>query len=340
MRNTDRYFSPTRILAAMGGLLLIVGLARGAEPRPVPQLAEIHVRSTVDSSLQPARLWVPPAAEKQPRPLLVYLHSWSGNYKQNNAAWLREAVGRNWIFLHPDFRGRNDHPQACGSRFARQDILDAIDFVCRQHRVDTTRIYLAGTSGGGHMAMLMAGYHPERFSAVSAWVGISDLAAWHRFHSRGGRLGRYARMIEQCVGGPPGTSPKVDAAYKARSPIFHLQRVGKLPIEFCAGVRDGKAGSVPIHHTLRAFHVVARAGGFPTVSPEEMEELWKNGRLKRPQKSDRAGDIRWPRKILLRRLAGPARVTIFDGGHEGLPAAAVAWLAQHRRQTAKPMRRH
>ena len=37
------------------------------------------------------------------------------------------------------------------------------------------------------------------------------------------------------------------------------------------------------------------------------------------------------RKVLLHRTAGPARVTLFDGGHEIDYAAAIAWLAEQRR---------
>ena len=35
--------------------------------------------------------------------------------------------------------------------------------------------------------------------------------------------------------------------------------------------------------------------------------------------------------ILFRRQTGPARVTIFEGGHELDPAAAFAWLATKRK---------
>lgn len=303
---------------------------------PLPKLTEIRVKSTADGTSQPSMLWTPKSATKKPTPLFVFLHSWSGNYKQNNSKWLAEAVKRNWIFLHPDFRGRNDHPAACGSKLARQDVLDAIDFVAAKYKVDTTRVYLAGASGGGHMAMLMAGYHPNRFSAVSAWVGISDLAKWHRFHTRNGKKGRYAAMTEKSLGGPPGKSKRVDAEYKARSPIFHLQNVGNLPIDLAAGVKDGKTGSVPIMHTLDAFNVIANSGKRPTVSRREIDELWKAGKLSNPKPGDRVKDDTYGRTILLRRTAGPARVTIFDGGHEGLPKAAASWLARQRRATRKP----
>jgi hypothetical protein len=42
-------------------------------------------------------------------------------------------------------------------------------------------------------------------------------------------------------------------------------------------------------------------------------------------------DESYGRGIHLRRMAGRSRVTIFEGGHEGIPEAAVAWLALHAR---------
>ena len=37
------------------------------------------------------------------------------------------------------------------------------------------------------------------------------------------------------------------------------------------------------------------------------------------------------RKLLFRRVAGPIRLSIFDGGHEGDMPTAVRWLAAQRR---------
>ena len=116
-----------------------------------PPLTDVAITSSLDGSPQPSRIWVPASAAKSDTPLLVFLHSWSGDYRQNNAAWLKQATKRDWIFLHPNFRGRNDTPPACGSKLARRDILDAIDWTAKKYRVDPRRIYLAGASGGGHI---------------------------------------------------------------------------------------------------------------------------------------------------------------------------------------------
>lgn len=310
----------------------------GAEPTEVPawqDLREVTLASSLDGEPQTVKWWAPAEESARARPLFVFLHSWSGDYRQDNTRWLRHAARNGWVFVHPDFRGPNRSPKACGSRWARRDILDAIDFAAERLSIDRSRIYLAGSSGGGHMAMLMAGRHPDRFSAVSAWVGISDLVEWHDFHTVDGKPQNYARMIRRSLGGPPGTSGEIDAEYRDRSAIHFLHRIGDLPLDLAAGVRDGKSGSVPIRHTLRAFNVVARSHGNEPIPEDTITTLWENGRLDAPRLSDVEADPTYDREIYLRRHSENARVTIFDGGHESLPDAACAWLARQQRPTAR-----
>lgn len=312
------------ILLATGGL---------AADDKLPTLKLVRISSSLDKELQPVRHWAPPRAASEPTPLLVSLHSWSADFRQDRSEWLQQAVERNWIYVQPNFRGVNDHPEACGSPLARQDILDAVDWACREYKVDSSCIYLAGVSGGGHMTLLMAAYHPDRFSAASAWCPPADLAEWYRFHSSTGTPARYAQMVAACCGGAPGQTPEIDAEYQSRSPVHQLQRVGDLPLDIATGIHDGKTGSVPIQHTLRAFNSVAKGQNKPTISDADMEELWTAGKLSQPQESDGVTDATYGRAIHLRRTAGNARVTIFEGTHEGLPSAACEWLSAQKRGT-------
>jgi dipeptidyl aminopeptidase/acylaminoacyl peptidase len=282
----------------------------------------------VDGTEQPCYLVLPQGFDPQgpPVPLLVSLHSWSADVEQRHPALERAAIERGWIYLFPNFRGPNQHPDACGSVKAQQDILDAVAWVRQRYPVDRRRIYLTGSSGGGHMTMLMVGCHPDLWAAASAWVGISDLAAWHARHADG----RYGQMLRASCGGRPGDSPEVDEQYRLRSPRTHLHRADDVPLDLAAGIRDGHTGSVPIRHTLEAFNAIATAVGAPGISEAEMLQLSRpEGRLTNPQPGDEAADPTFGRAIYLRRYAGPSRVTIFEGGHEGLAAAAIAWLEQH-----------
>jgi poly(3-hydroxybutyrate) depolymerase len=297
----------------------------------LPPLEELQITSSIDGTMQPSRLWAPALAKSRPTPLLIWLHSWSFDYRQKDSlAYQQQAVRRGWILLLPNFRGRNDNPQAGGSKLARADVIDALDYVLANYDVDPYRIYLAGGSGGGHMALLMAGYHPHRFSAVSSWVPITDLADWFTFHSRPGGAERYAKGVVAVCGGPPGTSAAVDAEYSARSPINLLDQTGTLPIDIVAGIRDT---AVPIIHSLNAFNRIALARGDKQISSPEVEQLLVKGKLEQPRDSDRVTDESYGCDIILRRHAGPARVTIFQGGHIAIPEACCHWLSEQHRST-------
>lgn len=330
---------PHRTRTLLRSLAVVLCCVAGlmAESAPGDELPLLQGGSTVselDGETQQLLYWAPDEATQQPTPLLVFLHSWSGDYKQDNSKWLAECVRRKWIWLHPDFRGVNNSLKACGSRFARQDILDAVKFAREEWNVDRERIYLAGVSGGGHMSLLMAGHHPDQFSAVSSWVGPTDLAEWHRFHTHDGQPQRYAQMIEASLGGPPGVSEEIDSDYRDRSPVFHLHQTGDLPISIMAGVEDGHTGSVPIRHSLRAFNVIAESHGGPLVSDAEIEQLSTHKKLLSPTREDTAADPVLGRTIFLHRISGNSEITIFEGGHESIPSAAFEWLNQRRRRVA------
>lgn len=315
-----------------GGLtsrLLADDVVDSEDSLPATQLHEIP--SSLDGKSQPVLAWVPETAKSQQTPLFVFLHSWSSDYTQDNSKWLRACAAQGWIWLHPNFRGINQSPQACGSKFARQDILDAIDYACDQWQVDRQRIYLAGVSGGGHMSLLMAGHHPDRFSAISSWVGPTDLAEWHRFHTPDGKPGKYAKMIEKSLLGAPGKSAEIDADYRDRSPVYHLHQATTLPVSIWAGVEDGHTGSVPVSHSLWAFNAICRGLQRPEIGEAEIQQLVRDRQLQQPTADDMAEDGELGRKIFLRRRAGPSVVTIFDGGHESLPPAALAWLSRQQR---------
>ena len=321
-----------RLLATVIALALpVAASAQTKATQELPQLTTVELVSSLDKEPQPVLYWAPEKARQDATPLFVFLHSWSGDYRQDNSKWHAQAVKRGWIYVHPNFRGVNQTPKACGSKWARQDILDAVDFAAKEFNVDPKRIYLAGTSGGGHMAMLMAGHHPDRFSAVSAWVGISDVPAWYEFHVKDGKPQRYARMILSSFGGAPGSSDAIDADYKDRSPIHHMHRAIDLPLQICAGINDGYTGSVAISHSLNAFNAVARAQKATVVADAELARLLNRKKVSNAVSTSNSDWKAYGRDIRFEHSAGLARVIIFDGGHEGLPMPACDWLSSQSR---------
>jgi pimeloyl-ACP methyl ester carboxylesterase len=324
-----------RKTACRGTLPLIAAVAiSAATTATASERSKIWIKSSLDGTAQPSYLILPEGFDPhgKPVPLLVSLHSWSRDLEYRSWRMEQSADERGWIYLFPNFRGPNQHPDACGSLKAQQDILDAVAWVKARYPVDADRVYLAGASGGGHMTLLMAGRHPEVWAAASAYVGISDLASWHKRHADG----RYGKMMRLSCGGAPGDSPQVDREYRARSPLTHLQRAVRVALDINTGIHDGHTGSVPIRHSLDAFNVIARAGGHEPIREEEITQLSRrNGRLEKPLEGDLAEDAAYGRRIYLRRYAGPARVTVFEGGHEFLPDAAVAWLENKVRRSQK-----
>jgi poly(3-hydroxybutyrate) depolymerase len=299
------------------------------------EIRETRIRSTLDGEPQPIRFAIPTKPTTESRPLLVLLHTWSGGYEQ--PTYISDLAAaceqRGWLLLAPHFRGPNIRPEACASDLAVQDVLDAVDWISKQQQVDKSRVYLTGASGGGHMTLLLAGRHPERWAGVSAWVPIVDLAAWHAESVI--RKQVYAQHMEAACGGKPGDSPTIDAEYKARSPLTYLARAKGLPVDIQAGIHDGHTGSVPVSHTLHAFNLLARENDVPaTVVPAESIRAIVATRMipagLETEPAD-ATDANRQHKVLLRRHAGPARLTIFEGGHEGDLLSALDWLAQQQR---------
>ncbi len=292
------------------------------------KLTQTTLKSTFDATQQPIRYH---AASDKKAPALIFLHSWSADLNMNPGGWLPEAHQRGWSFVMPNFRGPNSNPLACASPAAIQDVLDATDFALHTLHADPSRIYIAGGSGGGHMTMVMAAAHPHRFTAASEYCGISDLTAWYNHHAKDGIVKNYAKMIALSVGGAPGSSPETDAQLRARSPLFHIQNAAahNLPIDFVHGILDGQTGSVPFRHSVDAFNAIARAYNAPQVTEAEIQQLWDNRKLTNPSKEDTTPDPDFEnREIHLRRHAGPSRLTLFLGGHEGLPHAGCQWLAK------------
>jgi len=289
-------------------------------------LKPVQYLSRADSSFQPALLYAPVTDE--PRPLLVALHTWSESYTQKmNIPYAQWCIEKQWHFIAPDFRGPNNRPAATGSDLAVEDILSAVDFARKNTAVDSMRIYLVGCSGGGFAALLLAARAPGIWAGISAWVPISDLAAWYAQCRLRGR--RYADDLVTSCGGAPGTSATVDAEYRKRSPLSYLDCPSPVPLDLNAGIRDGHAGSVPVSHTLHAFNALARQAD--RLTPSEIDFFVAEARvpahLKLPLNDEAYGNY----PLLFRRQSGAARVSVFDGGHEILYQAALRWLAEPRR---------
>ena len=314
----------------MKSVLVFFGLAISvsAAPKGWPkEIREIKYLSKADNTKQPA-LFFAPTVRGEPRPLLVGLHTWSSDYRQNNSPYGKWCIEHKWNFIHPNFRGPNRRPQATGSELVVADILSAVEFAKKNGAVDETRIYLVGASGGGYAALLMAGRAPEVWAGVSAWVPILDLAQWHAHTSK--RKMKYAREIELSIGGKPMAGSEAAAEAMKRSPVTYLAHAKGVALDINAGINDGHSGSVPISHSLEAFNLLAAAKD--RLGEDLISEFVKTAKVPAALKGQAPVDAAYGKKaVLFRRQSGAARVTIFQGGHEIIPAAALHWLAKQQR---------
>lgn len=205
--------------------------------RTIDGLQELDLVSSADGAEQPV-FWLPPDGD-QPKPVLVLLHSWSSQYTQHAgipfADWAQE---NGWAVMVPEFRGKNDDADAVGSELAVQDVADAIDFAVDQPGVDADRVFVVGYSGGGMMALLVAGQHPDKVTAVSAWGPPHDLENFYDF-SRANGLG-YWDDIQRACGGDPREEGLAQWACVTRSPQTYVDtiRENDIPVFIGQGIWD------------------------------------------------------------------------------------------------------
>ena len=212
---------------------------------------EIFIKSSLDGSQQPSLFYKNDNDGK--RPLLVGLHTWSFNRFGEVDKLLPLAKKLGFHLLLPEFRGSNttSNPNcrsACGSRYAKQDIKDAIDYIVKNEDIDEDNIFLLGASGGGHMAILIAGTIPEYFKAIAAYVPITDLRKWKEQNSY------YRPHILECCGCS-------DDEMLYRSPINYIEEIAKSNLKIFHGKYDPV---VPFSHSLDLYNLIVSK--YPSAS--------------------------------------------------------------------------
>jgi dipeptidyl aminopeptidase/acylaminoacyl peptidase len=295
--------------------------------RAVPEVRTVSIPSTADGSEQPALFY--DSGSDRKKPLLIVLHSWSADYRQQFSIpygiW---AVRNDWVFIHPDYRGPYDNPEATASESAIRDILDALYYAKRNANVDNARIYLSGFSGGGMTALIMAGRFPALWTGVVAWVPVYDLATWHAT-TRGSRH-NYAEEIEASCGGAPlpGTPAEAECRKRSAGSYIRNARGKELEIYIATGIRDT---FVPPDHSFRAFNDLA----------EEKDRIFERDieyiTSRREIPPHLAGDYSDPLyedagiDLLFERKSANATLKIFDSRHDMIYNAGLEWLSRQRK---------
>ena len=198
--------------------------------------------------------------------------------------------------------------------------------------IDEERIYIIGGSGGGHMALLMAGRHPELFAGAVAFCPITDIARWHgeSLEKHPGRGANYARMMEAACGGTPAERKD---EYACRSPLTWLSRArdAGMPIYIATGIHDGWWGSVPVGHAIRAFNALCAVE--EAVSEADISFIERGQAIPESLESELGADPFYNEKMRIhfRRTSGNVRLTLFEGGHSMNFPAGLDFLGRQRK---------
>ncbi|MDZ4812776.1 MAG: PHB depolymerase family esterase [Pseudomonadota bacterium] len=163
-----------------------------AEPRnpTKPPIVEAFIEGTHSRSSQTLRykLYTPPDSGGQKLPLVVMLHGCTQNpddFAAGTAMNLR-AREQGFYVLYPA-QSQRANPSLCWSWYKQTHqqrgsgepafIASLTEAIIDQHNIDSRRIYVAGMSAGGAMAMIVATTYPEMYAAVGVHSGLPRGAA-------------------------------------------------------------------------------------------------------------------------------------------------------------------
>lgn len=279
----------------------------------------VQIQNQLDSDFQAAYFYK--AVADQSRPLVVSLHTWSGNYQQFDP--LAElCVENDYNYIHPNFRGPNRTEAACCSELAISDIDEAISFAIDHARAKPSNIYLIGLSGGGYATLCMLMRSKHKIKKYSAWVPVSDLEAWYKESSIKGN--QYQQDILNCTS---SDSDELDVQKaKGKSPInwkAPSKRLTGVSVSIFAGAYDGIIGSVPITHSINFYNkLIKDLKGCKKHKVSNKEKLWL---LENREPIGEFGNI-GDRKVFLQKQYKGIKLTVFEGGHEMLPEFALKEL--------------
>jgi dipeptidyl aminopeptidase/acylaminoacyl peptidase len=126
------------------------------------------------------------------------------------------------------------------------DCINGAKSLIERGLIDPKRVVISGGSAGGYTTLAALAFH-DFFQGGASYYGVSDIAALardtHKFESR---------YLDWLI----GPYPQEEALYRARSPLFHAERLTK-PVIFFQGDEDA---IVPPNQTEAMVAALRRSG--------------------------------------------------------------------------------
>lgn len=263
-------FSPwSRLVAAYCGFALLLGGNALAQDRKA--IEDIEFAKVGDRSLK-LDLYVPAAPVKPP--LVVYVHGggWMGGKRDNIP--LGKLIWRGFAVASIDYRLSGE------AQFPAQayDIKAAIRFLrahAKDYGVDATKIAIAGSSAGGHLAALVGTTNGVKelegnvgtdlgassdVQAIMDFFGASDLESIMEQSTPKGQEFR-GPALQHLLGGSPTEKPELA---KLASPITHVG-AGDPPLLIVHGDADPQMPYEQARELDRAYQKAGLPVQFVTI---------------------------------------------------------------------------
>lgn len=168
--------------------------------------------------------------------------------KVHGGPWARDVWGfdssnqwlasRGYAVLQINYRGSSGYGKAFTNAAIRewgakmhQDLLDGIDFVASQGKIDPKRVAIYGGSYGGYAALVGAAFTPDVFSCAIDMVGPSNLISLIN------TIPDYWEIHKEWFYKHVGHPVNDEALLKERSPLYKAHNI-KIPLLIAQGAND------------------------------------------------------------------------------------------------------
>ncbi|HEV2860405.1 MAG TPA: PHB depolymerase family esterase [Pyrinomonadaceae bacterium] len=135
------------------------------------------------------KLWLPAKyTAKRPLPLVLMLHGCTQTPEDFAAGTRMNSLAdkHDFLVVYPE-QPKEANPLKCWNWFAPEHqsrdkgepalLADIVRAIQSAHRTDARRVYVAGISAGGAMAVIMGAAYPDLFAAVGVSAGLEYKAA-------------------------------------------------------------------------------------------------------------------------------------------------------------------
>ncbi len=179
------------------------------------------------------KAWVSraPGAGQEKKPAVLFLH---GGFAFDLRDWdqVQPFLDAGYVVMIPMLRGENGQPGSFSLFYDEvDDVMAAADVLAKLSYVDAQRIYVAGHSAGGTLALLAAMTSP-RFRAAASFSGSPDQFMWAATNQRNmvpfdaGGIGEFADR-----------DPAAQREFQMRSPLAFAESF-KCPVRMHFGSQE------------------------------------------------------------------------------------------------------